>query len=385
MNPSFSQDIAAIANIAVVPKILDVICATTGLGVAAVARVTADRWVVCAAKDDISFGLKPGGELKVEPAPRRKIQDSDAGPAGGADPIFGDGLTPEQYGFQSYISTPIFRGGAFFGTLCAIDPRPAELKSPDVLTTFELFAALIGSHLDAHDRLARSEAALSRERDTADVREQFIAVLGHDLRNPLAAIEGGTSLLRRNLSPDKVTAVVTEMRRSAARMREMIDNVLDFARGRLGGGIDVARSTGVNVGPALEHVIAEFRTAKPGCRIETDFKIADPVPCDARRLAQLASKLVANALAHGAADQPVRVAAFTKDSAFELSVSNAGKPIDPAMIERLFHPFTRASARPGQGLGLGLYIASEIARAHNGALTVTSDETETRFTFRMPL
>jgi signal transduction histidine kinase len=389
MKQSFSQDIAAVAGMEVVPKILNVICRTTGLGFAAVARVTADRWIACAVKDDINFGLKPGGELQVGSTICAEIRDSGVSVVidhVAEDPIFRDHHTPKQYGFQSYISTPIYRAGAFFGTLCAIDPRPARLKSPEVITTFELFAELIGNHLDAHDRLAKSEAALLSERDTAELREQFIAVLGHDLRNPLAAIEGGAVLLRRDLSPEKTKTVLDEMQRSLSRVFGMIDNVLDFARGRLGGGIDVAQQPDVDVGAALAHVIAEFRTAQPGCRIETDFAITAPVPSDARRLAQLTSNLVANALAHGAADQPVRVAAFTQDGVFELSVSNTGAPMDPATTERLFHPFTRASARAGQqGLGLGLYIASEIARAHGGALAVTSDETETRFTFRMPL
>jgi GAF domain-containing protein len=89
------------------------------------------------------------------------------------------------YRFQSYISMPIFlKDGMFFGTLCAIDPRPARLKNPETIGMFKLFAELIAFHLDAADRLATSEASLSGERQTAELREQFIAVLGHDLRNP---------------------------------------------------------------------------------------------------------------------------------------------------------------------------------------------------------
>jgi sigma-B regulation protein RsbU (phosphoserine phosphatase) len=103
-------------------------------------------------------------------------------------------------------------------------------------------------------------------------------------------------------------------------------------------------------------------------------------------VAQLLSNLLANALTHGAPDGPVRVHAFTDADGFELSVANVGDPIPPATLERLFQPFFRASLRQGrQGLGLGLYIAAEIARAHDGVLDVTSSSTETRFTFRMPL
>lgn len=98
--------------------------------------------------------------------------------------------TPKTYGFQSYISVPIFRkDGEFFGTLCAIDPRPARLNNPETIETFRLFADLLAFHLDAQERLASSNEALEEERHLADIRDQFIAVLGHDLRSPLAAIK----------------------------------------------------------------------------------------------------------------------------------------------------------------------------------------------------
>jgi signal transduction histidine kinase len=103
------------------------------------------------------------------------------------------------------------------------------------------------------------------------------------------------------------------------------------------------------------------------------------------RIAQLLSNLLANALMHGSAERPIVVRASAGIDHFELSVANAGDPIPPATIRRLFQPVFRAStnaARPG--LGLGLYIASEIARAHGGSLDVTSTPAETRFTFRMP-
>jgi signal transduction histidine kinase len=96
------------------------------------------------------------------------------------------------------------------------------------------------------------------------------------------------------------------------------------------------------------------------------------------------SNLLANALTHGDPDGPVRVSARCDDGGFELSVVNLGEPIPPDTVERLFQPFTRASVQPGQeGLGLGLYIASEIAHAHGGTLEVESTNEETRFTFRM--
>ena len=136
----------------------------------------------------------------------------------------------------------------------------------------------------------------------------------------------------------------------------------------------------------LLQVVAEQRAAAPGRTIEADIKLTDRVVSDPGRIGQLLSNLSRNALAHGAQDRPISVKASTSDGGFELSVANSGKPIPAANISRLFQPFFRGGAAAGhQGLGLGLYIASEIARAHGGTLSVTSTASETRFTFRMPV
>jgi signal transduction histidine kinase len=128
-----------------------------------------------------------------------------------------------------------------------------------------------------------------------------------------------------------------------------------------------------------------LRLANPDREIVTDVRLETPVACDAGRVAQLLSNLLGNALRHGAEDAPVTVRAWTEGERFELSVANSGEPIPAARMAVLFEPFTRAEHHHGQqGLGLGLYIAAEIARAHGGTLGVTSDAAETRFTFSMP-
>jgi signal transduction histidine kinase len=384
-------DVTRVARIDAVPTILEVVCRTTGMGFAAVARVTADRWIALAVRDEIAFGLEPGGELKVETTICDEIRDS--GQAVVIDhvaesPQYCRHPTPAMYGFQSYISMPIvLPDGRFFGTLCSLDPRPARLNRPEIVGMFKLFADLIAFHLDTQERMAASEATLLDARESAMLREQFIAVLGHDLRNPLASIEAGARTLLRTPLNDKAKTVVGLMHSSIGRMAELIDNMLDFARGRLGGGILLERRTDP-VKPALEQVIAELRAAWPERMIETDFALTDSEACncDRMRIGQLLSNLVANALVHGSADTPVRVQAMTSGGIFQLSVANQGQPIPANMVAKLFQPFFRDAARRGQqGLGLGLYIASEIARAHGGTLDVASSPQETRFTFRMPV
>ncbi|WP_293904855.1 GAF domain-containing sensor histidine kinase [Phenylobacterium sp.] len=389
MAQSIESDIEAIGVIDAIPKLLEVVCRATGMGFAAVARVTEDRWVACAVRDEIDFGLAVGGELLV------KTTICDAIRASGQAVIIDDVAedadfrghpTPAMYGFKSYISVPIVHDGQFFGTLCAIDPRPARLKASTAPALFELFAELIGAHLAARERLAQSQEALLNQREAAELREQFIAVMGHDLRNPLASVDAAARLLQKTPLNARAQMLVHTMQRSVQRMAGLIDNVLDLARGRLGGGFEIERRRTLDLRPALQQVIDELQLAHPQRRIEASLQIDAPIDCDGRRIAQLVSNLLANAMTHGSQDAPIRLQARTTDGAFELAVANSGDPIPEAAMQRLFQPFARAALRPHQqGLGLGLYICAEIARAHHGTLEVASDAEETRFTFRMPL
>ena len=168
-------------------------------------------------------------------------------------------------------------------------------------------------------------------------------------------------------------------------MSGLIDNLMDFARGRLGGGITLTRKDGVELRAVLDQVVSELRVGAPDREIVTDFARLGPVNCDATRTGQLVSNLLGNALSHGDPAQPVRMRAAVEEGSLVLSIANGGARIAPEAMERLFQPFFRGQVRPRQqGLGLGLHIASEIAKAHGGTLTAASSDDETRFTFQMP-
>ena len=385
----FHADISVISRIEAVPRILEVICRTTGMGFAAVARVTDSRWVCCAVRDEIQFGLQPGDELKLETTICNEIrQDQQAVVIEevAKDQFYNGHHTPAMYGFQSYVSVPIVRSnGAFFGTLCAIDPRPARVNTPETIGMFKLFAELIACHFDASEQLASREADLLGERAASELREQFIAVLGHDLRNPLASIDAGVRVLRKAQLNDQAADILDLMQGAVLRMAGLINDVLDFARGRLGGGLSIGHDVDAPIEPVLKQVIAELHASHPDRAIEMQFDLTNPVDCDRARLAQLLSNLLSNALTYGATDKPIRLGAKTDNGLFELRVSNSGDAIPAAALQRMFQPFSRGAVRPNHhGLGLGLYIASEIAGAHGGTLTVASTDAETTFTFQMP-
>ena len=379
-NPAAAA-VEAITQISAVPTILDVVCSMSGMRFAAVARVTNDQWIACSVRDEIAFGLQPGGELKIETTICNEIRDHRQAVIidnVAEDPVYAGHHTPAIYGLQSYISVPItLADGSFFGTLCAIDTVPRKLNTPEISGMFQLFANLIAFHLEAHQRI-------DQDRQGNELREQFIAVLGHDLRNPLASLDAGTRMLLRTVEDDKGKSVLALMQSSISRMSGLIDNVLDFARGRLGGGIPVEQADRVPLRPVMEQVISELRMANPGRVIEADLTEA-LVRCDEGRIGQLLSNLLANGLTHGDPERPVRIRSAVNGDWFELSVTNAGEPIPQEVARDLFKPFVRASAKANlQGLGLGLYIASEIARAHKGRLSVSSTDDETCFTFRRP-
>lgn len=228
-----------------------------------------------------------------------------------------------------------------------------------------------------------AEKELKSERENVLLREQLIAVLGHDLRNPLGAISMTVGLLERSIIDDKLKNLLGILKRSSYRMNELIGNVMDFARTRLGEGI-VISPRDVALTPVLHHVAEELKFLFPDRQINIVIDLQDPIHCDANRIAQLASNLLANAFTHGNPQSPVYFLANNKINLLEISVANDGEPIPESLQAILFTPFKRESARPNkEGLGLGLYIADQIAKAHNATLSFTSNAEETCFTFVM--
>jgi len=381
-------DIAQIQSIAAVPTILETVAALTGLRFVCVARVTADSWTTCAVLDRLDFGLKVGDGLDVTTTICEEVRDTRAAvviDSVADDDRFRDHHTPRIYGFQSYFSIPLFRpDGAYFGTLCGLDPVANVLSSPKVTGTLKLFAQLISVQLEAERQLAEAQDALSSQLVSAELREQFIAVLGHDLRTPLSSIVTGADVLGLSGLPPAAVKVVDRIRRSAMRIAGLVDDVVDFTRGRMGGGIAIALQPQYALQAVFEQVIAELRGAHPRSAIVADLALEGGVMGDAGRLAQLLSNLLKNALVHGDATQPVRVQVRLRDGALDVIVANAGPAIAPELAGQLFKPFWRGnSGSYEKGLGLGLFIVSEIARSHGGQIDVVSDAAVTAFIFSM--
>jgi len=231
----------------------------------------------------------------------------------------------------------------------------------------------IGMITDVSDRVRVEQA-----------REQFIGILGHDLRNPLTTIQMAVEVLG-NL-PEPYAPVVARAARSAHRIAAMIRDLLDFARGRLAGGIPIAPRL-CDLQAMCAAVVEEMQQAHPDRAICFEGSGDLRGEWDPDRVEQVVSNLVGNAVTHGIG--PVRVTGRDDGDEVIMTVHNQGRAIPAVTIPILFEPFTRSAAEAdgatSQGLGLGLYIASEIVHAHGAAISVTSTASEgTTFTIRWP-
>lgn len=389
-DPQFTSDIEAIRSIDAVPVILSMVKHITGMRFAAVARVTENNWVACAVDDSIDFGLKPGDELVLESTICHEIRQHKQPVIFGhasLHPLFSVHHTPKTYGLESYISIPIVKAdGEFFGTLCAIDSVPAKLDEPAIVKTLTLFAQLIAMSLDTQNRLHAAKAELDSANELGRLREQFIAVLGHDLRTPLSAIRMSADLLETKIEDKRSLNFIAAIRNSSVRMGVLIENILDFARGRLGGGIPVQRKLVDDLQRTLRMTLEEVQVSHPQATFIHTLDVPTGVYCDALRISQLLSNLLGNAVTHGSISEPIVLNAWAENDEMVISLTNQGTPIAPHLIPLLFEPFSRSEAgQRCEGLGLGLYIASQIATAHNGSLSVTSDsESGTCFVARFP-
>ncbi|MFD2644763.1 GAF domain-containing sensor histidine kinase [Pseudomonas japonica] len=385
------SDSATIGRISVIPAILQVISETTGLRFAAVARVTEARWTALAVLDTLGFGVTVGGELDVSTTLCNEIRlarKTIVIDRASEDHEYCEHPTPRLYGFESYIAVPLLRSdGSFFGTICALDPLPHALRGSAIQPMMEAFARLLSIQIESEESAQRTEIALEKEREIAGLREKFIAVLGHDLRNPLFAITAGAELLSKRLTDERSRTIAEHILTSGHRATQLVRDVLDFARGRLGDGITLNIQPCPDLDQALRHVAAELQRVHPLRVIELDIGDLSELNCDRERICQVLSNLIANALQHGDESGPIRIRAGILDDQFILSVHNTGEPIAPAIMTQMFEPFSHpASDAPQVGLGLGLYIAKQIALAHGGRMEVRSSaEAGTLFSLYLPL
>ena len=242
--------------------------------------------------------------------------------------------------------------------------------------------------VDVFLQLYRQKIALAQElherTETLRLNELFQAVLGHDLRSPLAAIINWGALLERSPDPQRVPDIGKRLQATGRRMQQLIEDLLDVARARLGGGLPL-RISECDLGLVAQRIVDERSMGESAERVRFE-RTGDLIGrWDADRLGQVVSNLLGNALQHGTADQPIEINLDGRAAdVVYLKISNGGL-IPPNVLPHLFDPFRAGRESLGRegGLGLGLYIVHQIVTAHGGVISVRSDG-HTVFETRLP-
>lgn len=269
--------------------------------------------------------------------------------------------------------------GLAHGVITLTRDHPSEPFDANDLAAIETCLEHTGLALEA---AIRFEA----ERATTRFHEEMLGIVGHDLRNPLAAMSTGIELLRLRVVDHDSARVLGRLENSARRMTTIIDQLLDVTRARLGSGIPVERRA-MRLQPLIASVLDELRLAYR----TTAFELrGDDIEgeWDGNRLGQVISNLGSNAAQYGKPGGPVTVDLAHGAGAAIIAISNPnrGAPIPQPELEALFDPFQRGRGgeHPG-GLGLGLYIVRQIVRAHGGTIDVASSAAGTTFRIELPL
>ncbi len=228
-------------------------------------------------------------------------------------------------------------------------------------------------------------AQKNEERRSSSLREQLMGIASHDLKNPLSAVKQASHLLAKSPNLDeRERRYVSHIRASAERMTNLIVQLLDLTRVRLGGGLPIVRQK-VQLRDLIESVVDELRLAYAERTVELQAGPCE-VEVDPDRFAQVLSNLIGNALKHSPHESVVAVSLITSSSETVLSVHNHGVEINGESQALIFEPFVQLGDKAlRDGLGLGLHITREIVRAHGGTVEVTSSAGEgTTFTVRLP-
>jgi signal transduction histidine kinase len=219
-------------------------------------------------------------------------------------------------------------------------------------------------------------------------RDLLLGMLGHDMRSPLNSIVMTAQYLEKLNAGPEVSVAATRLKRSGSSIKALLDDLVSFNRTRLGLGIKI-ESADVDLAAVFADELELLRGAHPSRQIELEI-VGDPRGLwDRVRLQQLLRNLVVNAIIHGAADTPIHVVLTGDEGDVTIEVKNSGPAIENEMLKQIFDPLKRGLDQVnrddgGAGLGLGLFIVREIARAHGGEATVRSDKEKTVFAVHLP-
>jgi signal transduction histidine kinase len=383
------------------------------MGFAAIARVTEDRWITCSVQDNVLFGLKPGDELKIKTTicdeirqnPKPVIIDNVS-----EDKDYHDHHTPAMYKLQSYISVPIMRqDGTFFGTLCAIDPKPNSLKEFKIREMFNLFAELISFHLAAIEQKLESKKILEEktnllektqvekneaEKLNSDFKKKLIEknlslekmnseleafnyISSHDLQEPLRKIQLFTDTIEReeagNLSEKSKTAF-HKIKTSAFRMQNLINDLLIYSKTKFDDRKFEVKDLNIITKDVIEDLTNEFENKN----VLFDIQKLGKLSVIEFQFRQLLYNLINNSLKFASPDRDLIITVSGEitngeleklsplSKYYKITISDNGIGFDPLYSERIFGLFQALHTKPLKSTGIGLTIVKRIVENHHG-------------------
>ncbi|KTS97584.1 histidine kinase [Pseudomonas oryzihabitans] len=379
------ESIDLLNSLDAVATLLKVACDLSGLKFAAVAEVSAERWIACAVHDRLDYGLTVGTELELEATfcdHVRSSHDAVIIADVAQDATYCDHPLPQRYGWKSYLSLPVFRpNGTFFGTLCGFDRQPAPLlEQPAVIGSLEGFARLLGE-LIAREEQRRDEAPGPRgEADLQALHDQLLVLFEQDLQRPLHALASAA-----NEGVEQLPAAQrwqAEARRLARRSAE----AADFVRARLGHGPLLKPTAVEGMNGHIEALVASLRGRYPDPVFHTALPtLPATVRLDLPRLLQALEALLDYTANQTASGQIIHLSGEIRERAYLLKVEGPGTPMQPDAPVQSFRPVLVPSATGSPaGLALGLYLAREIVRGHGGSLTARTLDGRQHFTLTLP-
>jgi signal transduction histidine kinase len=383
------NDFEAIRQIPIVPAMLEVICQTTGMGFAAIARVTNERWLACSVRDEVGFGLREGGELNIKTTLCSEIRDHQK-------PIIIDHFeedscyknhhTPKTYGLQSYISFPIIlKDGTFFGTLCAIDSKPAGLNNTKIIGMFTMFADLLSFHLQSLDVLERSYITTKelQEKNTiltavnTDL-DSIVHTASHDLKSPIANMEGLLNILyatvaEDKISKDKINQLIGLLKTSFKRFEVTLKDLTSIVETEYDSLAE--QSEKVNIVELIENLKEDLNPLieESNAKIEVIGLEVFSINFPKKNFRSIIYNLLSNAIKYRSPDRSpeIVVDVGSVNGKIILSVTDNGLGIPSDKLEKVFTIYNRFHDHV-EGSGLGLYIVKRIVDTAKGQIGVKS-------------
>lgn len=424
-----SQEIAEVGQLPIVSKILELICKTTGMRFAAMTKITSQKWIALAVIDKLDYGISPGDELEIIDTLCGDVKrlgkpviidhvDKD-------DKFCGHPI-PKASGFQSHISVPIVRAdNSFYGTLCAIDPEPKDLKNENIISLFSFFADLISEHLDTVDLLKSSKKSLKKQllvRDnlesqvlarTRDLQKtvgelarsnqelmEFGYIASHDLQEPLRKIQTYLSMMEQNdkiILPENARSYIEKITFAVERMRQLINDLLSYSVVQTTPNVFETIRLNELIDDVVENLSEDIAHKNASLQIGQLCEVK-VFPFQIRQLFQ---NLLSNSLKYSDPGRPpiIQISSTVvlgKDASPELepdesyskiSVKDNGIGFNQNYAKKIFNIFERLHGKSNYaGTGIGLAIVRKIVENHHGFISVRSKENVgSEFTIFLPI